>query len=149
MNSQEKFQAAMQKIADARDLDLVIEHNYANTGYYSFQPRGGFEPVVRFPFNFQTGYSSFHPGAEPGPLGRNPRGRPWDHVQGGEHDQVLARVAAVLHGEPDAVRIVVLPDGETYGPLLGSRVYEIPPGIEAQQIEDALAEGSLDGSDLR
>jgi hypothetical protein len=63
MNIQEKFQAAIQEIADERDLDLIVEHRYANSGSYSFQPRGGFEPVLRFPFDFQTGYPSFSSGA--------------------------------------------------------------------------------------
>ncbi len=149
MNMQEKFQAAMQEIADERDLDLVIEHVYSNTGWYSFQPRAGFEPVLRFPFNFQRGYSSFDSGAKPTPLGRGPGGGAWSYVEGGEHEKVIARVKAVLDGEPHTVRILVLADGETYGPLEGSRVCEIPSWFDAEAIEEALSAGSLDGRGLR
>ena len=151
MNMQERFQAAIQKTADERDLDLIVEHTYSNTGWYSFHPRGGFEPVLRFPFNFQTGYSSFGSmsGRDPGPLGLGPSGAPWINVRGGEHEQVIARVRAILDGEPDTVRIVVLADGETYGPLQGSRVCEIPSWFDAEAIEEALRAGSLDGRELR
>ena len=51
MDMQEKFQAAMQKFADERDLDLVIEHDWANTGRHSGRPREGFGPVLRFAFD--------------------------------------------------------------------------------------------------
>ncbi|MBS1895594.1 MAG: hypothetical protein JST59_30205 [Actinobacteria bacterium] len=149
MNMQEKFQAAMQKIADERDLDLVVEHDYANTGWYSFQSRDGFEPTLRFPFGFHRGYSNFSGGGRPGPLGRSPRGGPWTYVEGGQHEELIAHVRALLDGEPDTVRIVVLPDGETYGPLEGSRVCEIPSWFDAEAIEEALAAGSLDGRELR
>lgn len=148
MKMQEKFRTALEKIADERDLDLVVEHAYANTGWYSFQPRGGFEPVLRFPFNFQTGYSSFDAGAKPTSLGRGPRGGAWSYVEGGDHEKVLARVKAVLDGEPDTVRIVVLPHG-SYGPLEGSRVCEIPSWFDAEAIEEALEAGPLDGRELR
>jgi hypothetical protein len=149
VNMQEKFGAAIHEIADERELDLVIERDYANTGHYSFQPRGGFEPVLRFPFNFQTGYSSFNAGGRPGPLGCSPKGGPWSYVEGGEHEQVLARVVAVLDGEPDTDRIVVLPDGETYGPLIGSKVCEVPSDRDCRQVEVALVEGSLRERELR
>jgi hypothetical protein len=149
MKMQEKFRAAMQRIADERDLDLIVEHDYANTGWYSFQPRDGFEPILRFPFNFQTGYSAFGQAGLPGPLGPNPAGGYWGLVRGGEHELVIARVKALLDGEPDTRRIVVLLDGETYGPLEGSRVCEVPVSFDADAIEDALASGTLDGRDLR
>lgn len=149
MDTQEKFQAAMQKVADDRDLDLVIEHNWANTGWYSFQPREGFGPVLRFPFDFQTDYSTFSAGGSPGPLGPNPDGGRWSFVRGGDHDLVIARVVALLDGGPDTVRIVVLPDGQTYGPLIGTRVYEVPSSADAEAIEEALASGTLEGRELR
>jgi hypothetical protein len=148
MNMQEKFQSALEGIAEERDLDLVVEHNYANTGWYSFQPPAGFEPVLRFPFNFQTGYSSFDAGAGPTSLGGGPRGGAWSHVEGGDHEKMLARVRALLDGGPDTVRIVVLPHGN-YGPLEGSRVCEIPSWFDAEAIEEAPEAGSLDGRELR
>lgn len=101
MNMQEKFTAALRELAEEHDLDLVVEHAYANTGFFSFQPRGSFEPVVRFPFGFQTGYSTFASGVGPGPLGMNPKGGLWRFVEGGEHDVVLARVAVILDGVAD------------------------------------------------
>lgn len=62
---------------------------------------------------------------------------------------VLARVRELLDGGPDTVRIVVLPRDNAYGPLVGSRVCEIPTWFDAEAIEEALAAGSLDGRELR
>jgi hypothetical protein len=149
MNMQEKFQAAMQKIADEHDLDLVVETGWANTGWYSFQPRAAFEPLLRFPYDFQKGYSSFNAAGRIGPLGPNPKGGYWSHVQGGEHELAIARVRALLDGEPDTVRIVVLADGETWGALDGTHVCEVPSWFGAEAIEEALAAGTLDGRELR
>jgi hypothetical protein len=149
MNTQEKFQAAMQQIADDRDLDLVIEHNYSNTGFYSFQPRHGFEPVLRFPFYFHAGYSGFGSrGRTAGPLGKSPKGGPWSHVEGGEHELVIARVRAVLDGEPDTVRTVLLPHGGTV-PLTECSVYEVQAAWSEDEIRKAIKDGSLDGRELR
>jgi hypothetical protein len=149
MNMQEKFTAAMQRITDERDLDLVVETEWSNTGWYSFQPREAFEPLLRFPYDFQTGYSGFGQAGLPGPLGPNPQGAHWSHVRGGEHELVIARVVALLDGGPDTVRIVVLPDGETWGALDGTRVCEVPSPFDAAAIDEALAAGSLDGRELR
>lgn len=55
MNVQAKFTAAMRKLAEARDLDLLVELDYPNSGFLSFQPRGSFQAVLRFPFSFRTG----------------------------------------------------------------------------------------------
>ena len=97
MDTQEKFTAAMRKLAEERNLELIVEPTYANSGYYSLQPRESFDPVLRFPFDFRTGYSSFADGVgEPGPLGLRSSGSPWNCVRGGEHDEVLARVAEIL-----------------------------------------------------
>ncbi|HVX32803.1 MAG TPA: hypothetical protein VHA80_06635 [Solirubrobacterales bacterium] len=149
MNMQEKFQAAMQKIADERDLDLVVERTYANSGWYSFQPRAGFDPVLRFGFNFLIGYSEFLAGGCPDLLVLDPRDGRWNHVEGGQRDLLVAAVRSVLDGGPGTLRIVVLPDGETYGPLEGSRVCEIPSWFDAEAIEEALAQGSLEGREPR
>lgn len=149
MRMQDKFQAAMQALADERDLDLVVEHSYPNIGWYSFQPRGGFEPVLRFPFDFQTGYSGFGPAGLPGPLGLNPAGRYWSAIRGGGHELVIARVRALLDGRPDMVRIVVLPDGRTWGSLDGTRVCEVPSSFGFEEIDEAVAAGTLGGRELR
>jgi hypothetical protein len=99
LDTQEKFTAAMRKLAEERDLELIVEPTYANSGYYSLQPRESFDPVLRFPFDFRTGYSSFADGVgEPGPLGMRTGGSPWSCVRGGEHDEVLARVGEILAG---------------------------------------------------
>lgn len=97
LDTQEKFTAAMRRLAEGRDLELIVEITYANSGYYSLQPRESFDPVLRFPFEFRTGYSSFVGGVgEPGPLGLRSSGSPWNCVRGGEHDDVLARVVEIL-----------------------------------------------------
>ena len=76
MRTQEKFTAAMQRLADERNLDLVVDYGYVNTGAFIFQPRNGFTPLLRFPFNFQRDYSSFT-GTPEHPLGNSPRGGSW------------------------------------------------------------------------
>lgn len=97
MDMQEKFTTAMGKLTEERDLELVVELTYPNSGYYSLQPRESFDPVLRFPFDFRTGYSSFAGGVgEPGPLGLRSGGGSWNCVRGGEHDEVLAHVAKIL-----------------------------------------------------
>jgi hypothetical protein len=97
MDMQEKFTAAMRRLAEDRDLDLVVEHTYANSGFYSLQLHHSFEVVLRFPFDFHAGHSSFSGAVgESGPLGDGPRGGPWSCVRGREHDLVLARVKEVL-----------------------------------------------------
>jgi hypothetical protein len=70
MTTQQKFTAAMQRIADERDLDPLV--------------------------NFQTGYSSFNGGAGEGPLGRSPSGGPWSYVEGADHDLLVDRIATLL-----------------------------------------------------
>jgi hypothetical protein len=97
MDLLEKFTAAMRSLAEERDLELVVEHTYASSGYFSLQRPESFDPVLRFPFDFRTGYSSFAEGiGEPGPLGLRPDNAPYSFVRGGEHDGVLARVAVLL-----------------------------------------------------
>jgi hypothetical protein len=97
LDTQEKFTTALRERAGERGLDLVVERTYADSGFYSLQPRGSFRPVLRFPFAFRTGYSSFDGGVgDPGPLGLRADGTPWSGVRGGEHDEVLDRVAELL-----------------------------------------------------
>lgn len=97
MDTQEKFTAAMRRLAEERDLELIVEHTYPGCGYYSLQPYASFEAVLRFPFDFRTGYSSFAVGiGDPGPLGLREGGTPYSCVRGGEHDEVLTRVAKLL-----------------------------------------------------
>ncbi len=97
LDTHEKFTAAMRKLAEERDLELIVEDTYPGCGYYSLQPRASFEAVLRFPFDFRTGHSSFAVGiGDPGPLGLREGGTPYSCVRGGEHDEVLARVAKLL-----------------------------------------------------
>jgi hypothetical protein len=97
LDTQEKFIAAMRRLACERDLELIVEDTYPGCGYYSLQPRASFEAVLRFPFDFRTGYSSFAVGiGDPGPLGLREDDTPYSCVRGGEHDEVLARVAELL-----------------------------------------------------
>ena len=107
MDTQEKFTAAVGELAEERGFELIVEVTYPNSGYYSLQPRGSFDPVLRFPFDFRTGASSFTEGiGKPGPLGRRDDGTPYSCVQGGEHDEVLARVARILDGCRAAAALV-------------------------------------------
>lgn len=96
MNSQEKFTAAMRRLAEERDIDLLVNQSWANTGRFVFQRRGSFAAILEFPFNFQTDYSSFSSGAGEGPLGRSPSGGVWSYVQGADHDLLIARIGALL-----------------------------------------------------
>lgn len=111
MSMQEKFTPAMRKLAADRDLDLVVELDYANTGLFSFQPRDSFGSILRFPFNFQTGYSSFSGGiGRLGPLGENGKRGCWSGVRGVEHDSVVARVTELLEAN-DEEFLSGAPDG--------------------------------------
>jgi hypothetical protein len=95
---QEKFTEALRKLCEERDLELIVEATYAGSGYFSLQHPESFDPVLRFPFDFHTGYSSFVEGiGDPGPLGMGPYNPLYSCVRGGEHDEVLARVAALLN----------------------------------------------------
>jgi hypothetical protein len=101
LDTQEKFTAALRNLCEERDLELIVEETYVGSGYFSLQHPESFDPVLRFPFEFRTGYSSFAEGiGESGPLGLRPDHAPYSCVRGGEHDEVLARVAALLD-EPD------------------------------------------------
>ncbi len=97
LDTQEKFTTAMRRLAEERDLELIVEDTYPGCGYYSLQPCASFAAVLRFPFDFRTGYSSFAEGiGAPGPLGLRKGGTPYSCVRGGEHDEVLDRVAEIL-----------------------------------------------------
>lgn len=97
LDTQEKFTAALRRLCEERDLELIVEHTYAGSGYFSLQHPESFDPVLRFPFDFRTGHTSFAESiGDPGPLGMGPSGAPFSYVRGGEHDQVLARVAMLL-----------------------------------------------------
>ncbi|HWC48510.1 MAG TPA: hypothetical protein VG448_06490 [Solirubrobacterales bacterium] len=104
LNTQEKFTAALKKLCEERDLELIVEDTYAHSGFYSLQHPESFEAVLRFPFDFRTGFSSFAEGiGDPGPLGVRAGSFPYSCVRGGGHDEVLARVAAILD-EPSETR---------------------------------------------
>jgi|GEM_PF-1857845 len=97
LNMQEKFTAALRKLCEERDLELIVEDTYAHSGFFSLQHPESFEAVLRFPFDFRTGFSSFAEGiGDPGPLGAQADGSPYSCVRGGDHDEVLARVDALL-----------------------------------------------------
>jgi hypothetical protein len=104
LNTQEKFTAALRRLCEERDLELIVEDTYAHSGFFSLQPPESFEAVLRFPFDFRIGYTSFAEGiGDPGPLGVRADDSPYSCVSGGEHDEVLARVAALLD-EPSESR---------------------------------------------
>lgn len=118
--TQGKFTAAMQRIADARDLDLVVDGPYSNVGTYTFQRRKSFAPLLSFPFNFDGGKGRFTPvsgGPDPGPLG--PRHEQtalgFSRVVGEEFDKVVVRVEELLDSsgvspEEEFIRIVFSTD---------------------------------------
>lgn len=103
--TQEKFTKAMQRIADARNLDLVVDKAYSNVGTYAFQRHNSFDPILVFPFMFQEARGQFCPSSaigkgDPGPLG--PRSED-DHrafygIEGKDYDLVVLRVEEVLDG---------------------------------------------------
>lgn len=97
LNTQEKFTAALRKLCEDRDLELIVEHSYAGSGFFSLQHPESFDPVLRFPFDFRIGYTSFAEGiGRPGPLGRRADDSAYSCVRGGEHDEVLTRVRDLL-----------------------------------------------------
>ena len=56
--------------------------------------------MLRFPFDFRTGHSSFAGRiGDPGPLGLRVDGAPWSGVRGGEYDEVPTRAAELLDAE--------------------------------------------------
>jgi hypothetical protein len=59
MTTQEKFLAKMRETAEDRDLQLIVDYGYANTGTVAFETEEEFDPVLSFSFNFQSGYCSF------------------------------------------------------------------------------------------
>lgn len=97
--TQEKFTAKLQRLADERQLDLVIESSYTNIGHFCFQRQEGFDPLLRFPFNFQPEYSSFSATTkDPGALGYREPGssRRFGGLKGAELDLAVVRVAELL-----------------------------------------------------
>jgi hypothetical protein len=97
LDTQEKFTVALRKLCEERDLELIVEHTYADSGFFSLQHPESFDPVLRLPFDFRIGYTSFAEGiGRPGPLGRRPDDSAYSCVRGGEHDEVLTRIADLL-----------------------------------------------------
>lgn len=98
MNTQEKFLAAMGRLAEKHDVDLIVDHSYSNTGRIAFQPHEAFQSLLTFSFNFQTGYASFN-GDD---LGDTPRERGWSYVTAKPEerhrtlDQFMSRIAELL-----------------------------------------------------
>lgn len=110
MQTQEKFTAAMRRLAEARDLDLIVDTSgYSNVGTYAFQRRDSFDPILFFPFNFQGAKASFVAvigGSDPGPLG--PRHEEtsggFSGVEGDDFDKVVLRIEEVLDGSGALLR---------------------------------------------
>lgn len=99
----EKFTAEMQRLADERDLDLIV-HGTDRVGHYEFQTRKGFDSILLFPYEFRPDKSSF---ADTGPEGGakselGPMHEETEYgfyeVQGREHVKVIVRVGEVLDG---------------------------------------------------
>jgi hypothetical protein len=100
LDMQEKFTAALRKLCEERDLELIVEDTYPGSGHFSLQRPESFDPVLRFPFEFRTGYTSFAEGiGDPGSLGTQPDDSPYSCVRGGEQDEVLACVTEILDEE--------------------------------------------------
>jgi len=57
-DTQGRFTAAMQKIADDQGAELVIDRSYSNIGRCSFARAGIMAPFYSFTFDFQGGYAS-------------------------------------------------------------------------------------------
>lgn len=107
MTTQQKFMAALERLAEKHDVDLVTDHTYSNTGEVAFQPYAAFQPLLTFRFNFQTGYASFS-GDD---LGDSKREQRWSYVTAkqndrhGRHrtlDEFLSRVAELLSQAKEA-----------------------------------------------
>jgi len=65
MNTQDKVQAAVERIAKIQRLDLLTDKDYGNVGTWRFQLRGSFVDLVTVRFDFQTGYARFRMAAPP------------------------------------------------------------------------------------
>lgn len=103
MQTQEKFTATMRKVAEARDLDLVVDTDYSNVGTFAFQRRSSFAAILVFPFNFQGSKGNFVTGVgyeSPGPLGprHEDNARGFSKVEGEDFDLVVLRVEEILDG---------------------------------------------------
>ena len=68
LSTQKKFLQHCQDEAEVRNLVLVVDNTYANTGTVRFQRMESFVPLVTFGYDFQQGYARFH-----GDLGREHR----------------------------------------------------------------------------
>lgn len=96
MTTQQKFMQRMEGIAERRQVDFVVDHNYANTGRAMFQHKGEFKPLVSFTFAFQTEYASFEgiPNPEHQKSGYLPD--KWLHVTPDELDGFVEAVQIAL-----------------------------------------------------
>lgn len=103
--TQQMFTAAMQKLADERDLNLIVNRSYSNVGTYSFHEEGMFEPTLRVPFDFQGARADFSAHGTNLVLGRNDHGGCFAATEGAVFHVVLVRIAAILDGKR--------PQGET------------------------------------
>jgi hypothetical protein len=96
MTTQTKFTDTMRRLAEERDLDLLVNTNWANTGRFVFQHHDQFDPLLEFPYAFHPDYASFNGGGGDGPLGRSATDGPWSYVQGGDLNRLVERITELL-----------------------------------------------------
>jgi hypothetical protein len=100
VNTQDKFTAAAQKLADEREgIELVIDKSWANVGTYSFEREGEFEPILVVPFSFNNRSGDFAGHGTNNVLGRNLHGGCFTATEGEGYELVLQRIGAILDGE--------------------------------------------------
>ena len=108
MNTQAKFEKALESVAKTHEVDLVIDKTYANLGTYSFEKPASFDPVMKFPFSWSNGSASFdHRNTHDrdtntltsyvGPQ-KAAGGPPWIAVSGVELDRALRLISVILGG---------------------------------------------------
>lgn len=96
---QEKFMAELERLAGARNLELLVAYSYSNCGRLYLQPPGKFETVLETHFDFQGGRLSLGAqAAKPAdpalfPGRPNPKFALFDPHEYGEAIQALIRVA--------------------------------------------------------
>lgn len=55
LSTQDRFERELERIADARDLELTIDREYANVGTYRILDPGSFDPLLSLAFNWSAG----------------------------------------------------------------------------------------------
>jgi hypothetical protein len=91
MTTQQKFLERMEGIAKRRQVEFVVDHDYANRGFAMFQHKGEFKPLVSFKFDFQPEYASFE--GIPNPTSQSDK---WIHVTPSQLDEFVQAVQVAL-----------------------------------------------------